>query len=1419
MKLICIIGNQKFDTVQGVSLSDQYNETLDSGSVIIRTSEKIDTDIIKPYRDIFIMEDSIAETWNGYEKGQKFDNKFYKHFLISSYQEEDITLKGTDFKYKIQMFSETKGLEITQLPNTSLTQPLELSKKRSIWQCLEELVEMYSPRQKVATTDIENTNYGKWIYQPKYVLDESMKSVFNNVYAPDFTLNAPNLRDAISKLMIVKDRIPVVYNDMITCIDISVTHGSFNKNGLSGKIGSRDSSDYVDNLRTNYSNALSREFTCKRTEYLGFRNDSTPLMTLANMRVETTFPIYKINKCYLCYYKKGIVVGSKTGTVVDNPVVFLCKQDITKLVKLDSERSVLSQRWDEKDQIKTIDDLAKYKYCTVGYSQGSRYITGWGEKTTYPVGFLLLENECTTPIQIMSQFMNKYFPLGILERLEIPQEQLTSLPDADKIEGKYYYEVEVPYTLKDSALFYDSTSTKENKQITNVGVYSKMFFFEIEYEAYYNGAVIHSKENSDDLVTINDNSSSSLTVLENHGTYQKSKIDRYGNPYLAITARYNDISEVQELGSVIDENIVFSREVSIYENCVLATYKATKDYVLKNYFTTVWAKHRTYSLMSLNESVSRAENRKSIIYLSEKNQYNDSDDVHLPLSENVVSKLLSCLTPSVVESNLDIKYTNINLGLFKFMNNTYFADINMFVSGNSLCMNIKMNDNVTMGNYIKDLEPNSTSTIFKPSEIDEENRLGALLDFEYIIDDISTGYSKNMGIYFLNKKIVTDTSNICVDIPTTILEYYENLFAMPKYIKADDVLNDSELVIGREYEINKDNKEVIDMTYQLEFFNYSKNFILSNWNLNLNDIINNQYIKTDEIVVNNEAYPTMAFYTATVYSGNLDLVSYAPLIVIKFEKGYYDSLMKQTTKLKPNVVIPLIDKNVKLSWMNDVEPRENELKYSFKVSQAICSKSQVILIGEATIEIGKDDNKIVVEESHIMYMNIVEDLIITLPSASRQIGIELTTKGQNFYYNFSNLILMRASTVEYGFCNDRLASLTYKEHTYGGFFNDVNDDGKPVHSYSPLTLYIKTDISKYGGIKTHTLSATNTSAMDNPRIDYFPVVGERVESRDQQNKIVTTAGLPLLYYIDNKAYFIENTSVNDGTIDGITMLQRALPSTMILYGNTSGIKQESIYSSYKYNEMGKNSNYKELPFKVTDVFEVNNETKSIKIYFDKFVILFLYNGVLMQNSQTGTLFYDKENAKNINIHVVNKETKEESFKFEKKYIINNYDIYFEIDNQTFDFVSNIKNGIIAFSKDKENRIVYNITNVILDSEHIYCYGISRFKSVEYWYQSINDLLKLGLLMKQNGVYSDEESNHAISNATMQFVCALKLENYTLNDYIKMYANNTNSSGITIYYSVLENRDFRVFKNGIVVGSVLNYLDAPNYSEEQVYKKK
>lgn len=1129
MDLKCRINGKDYDVlVQGTTFSEEYNETLDSGSVVLDHIEEIEN--LKPYDDVYIYEGEFKEN-------------FYKHLLLDTYYKERINVSPylvngkILYKYKLQLFSEAKRLETIQLPNISITQPVKFGNKKTktVFYYINQFVNMYSPKIKV---DIGGN---KWRYVNKYRLDPNLEKVFGNVYSPSFSLNNPNLRDVLKNLMLVKDQIPIVIDDMISCLDITKRNGTFKEKGILSVVSSLNSENYCDSLKRTYNNALSQENTCKSIEFLNFRNSDTALMTIDNMRLETRFPIYKINKMYMCYFKKNTIAtlktdenGNETFDVQDNRI-YLCQQDITPLVKLNSERQLLNKDWHDFEnnfEPQTINDLSEYRMATIGYDIGSKYITGWGEKYNYIRTDLTWFKWDRTYIENILLLVDKINPYGDKDFFMLKSQDENKIVIPGRIYENNYSDFINPFS--------------------NMSLGLKSLFFKIEYEGFYNGTVVHSKNSGYSDITINDNSSASLTLLEKDGLFQKEKINRFSNEQVTIQARYTNIDDVQPLGSVLfDDIIIYHREYSVFDNVILVTYYGTKDYVLKNYFTTVFAKHRPYNLLPYEESVVRAENKKVFLNFSkDKLLYEKNKTFNFNL-KNVLNFFNANTNENAVFSNeLLLKSEEINAGYFQINGEKYASDVNTFVSGDSLCLNMAMYDNVSGGVYIEDKEPNAKLI----NDNVQEDFTGSVQDWYITVDDVETGSLKNIGFYFSHKEDYFKTRAFDIDYVKD--KFYKQIFELPKITNQE--IEETNLING-EFELNKDNKETIDMTFQLEPISNTNDVFFSQWMMKLSNLLG-VYQKFDrkielkdpiyveknfDILVNSTEYDF--HYSSGLIPNNVR--SYYPTLILKINKKILDFFKEGTTIQK------------KFDFLFD----EDNLP-----SGATVWKTKFVLeynLQLKKINSLKKENGIVKE----IIINILET-IKTANSINDKPGENEETK-----VNSKTMKFVLSDT----FCGINLNN-TFEEigENKEDFCYFINMDFEYLNSSQNSPVVYKESF------KENLISTDNTNAED---LAFFATSEKQVSAID------------LLYYKDNVT-LIENVEKNIITLTNYSVGGSEITSTheknMFIVLGEEPIVQHLVYDEYE--DISKVSGYNKTDYKVGDIISLNEENgPHIKIDLSK----------------------------------------------------------------------------------------------------------------------------------------------------------------------------------------------------------------------------
>ena len=155
------------------------------------------------------------------------------------------------------------------------------------------------------------------------------------------------------------------------------------------------------------------------------------------------------------------------------------------------------------------------------------------------------------------------------------------------------------------------------------------------------------------------------------------------------------------MGTNYDKNIiVYRREYSIFDNEIVCNYQASEDYVMKSYFNSVYSKHRPFNLLSMGESTTRAENKKTMLLLS-KNvcYYHYINNLSFNNFNNIYETFFNCINKDKDFNDInEFDYSNkINVAILNcngpnydsngnivsYSAKNYLSDINSFINGYS----------------------------------------------------------------------------------------------------------------------------------------------------------------------------------------------------------------------------------------------------------------------------------------------------------------------------------------------------------------------------------------------------------------------------------------------------------------------------------------------------------------------------------------------------------------------------------------------------------------------------------------------------------------------------------------------------------------------------------------------------------------
>lgn len=497
----------------------------------------------------------------------------------------------------------------------------------------------------------------------KYVnsvsIDSNVKTKFENIECPEFQWNNPNLKEVLVDLFSTADCLPVVKNNILSYFDITKRGKNIDTTKLTNMESSMNSSDYSGELTIYMKNSIGKELTSQIRYRTLKAPDGSATITTDNAILTTEKPIYSI--------KKLVIYGYDNGRR-------LHKADVTDRVIEYDEWNILSSSLISStiyDNLPSYTDkngltTKKHKCAFLYYKRGGNSIENFG--TRYK-----------TVANTSQNFMSMIFVNSLIN---IWEENKSDLTDPRKI----FVELE-----------YESVS----EHALNAGKY------------------LASKHPENRLF---DNQSESYVDVAHLSIFEYAKINRLGNKIITIYGEYNNYSDIPNLSDVIDNNILFSREITFYDNIFYFKGMMTENYILKDYFTGVNAKKRSWQISSAEDALKRQEIFKFYVEGSfkRKNDLLDDNIVNWTGHGGIMSDIGSLKCKVSPTSGYFDKFDGSKLSHISIMtrygNNIYpvndkiyqiALDTNVEIQGNSLCFNFGFNDNYKSADYsYKDQDAN-----------------------------------------------------------------------------------------------------------------------------------------------------------------------------------------------------------------------------------------------------------------------------------------------------------------------------------------------------------------------------------------------------------------------------------------------------------------------------------------------------------------------------------------------------------------------------------------------------------------------------------------------------------------------------------------------------------------------------------------
>ena len=776
---------EEFAIAEGAVFTENFNETLDSGTIILpHLDHEIDIDSY----DVVVITDDTGK-------------RKQRRLCVDRFICTETNLDEPIYNYEITLFSETKGLEGILLPSLSITKLF--GNIRKIWFYLDEYITRYNiflNSDNKGPTSLKYS-FGHNIFDE----NDTVFSRFGAIDCPEMQWNEPTLREVINDLMMVDDCIPVVQNNVINFMDISQTGTEITntqKKSINRITKTQSSEDYVSELKMNLKNCANNEEpsgdydssfdenlppeVTRITELIGFRNNSEYIIKTDNIRVETSHPIWRLLYMALVLNIHGYVrfLDAEGNRIPDpdNPGRYIPDEletfECDFILKDSSENFVLEYgEWQTKpvlyDPFNVSTELNnQYQNTCLYYTRNSNLIQNfnnllkiqnlWTDRQ-YSVYELMLGNR-NEDASTKQKWINAFLKQAEEKYPGYPQYQFVGV------------------------------SAQWSDALENSGSF-KNARFRVVYQSLDEFTFFASKTPfSANTRQVIDNQINSYIDANRIGILEYLKAKRLGNKLYLVNGRYlGNESEMPDLSQMVNGKIIFSKQITCYNDYTDVNYQAIENYVLQDYFTSIKSKLRSWRILSGNEAFIRADNIK--FYFNENlstiyNQY-----VRIPVYETLddyISHFKYCAIRFTLGDNSSLPnhsnylYKGVDYGI-----NTYLIEFSKRKCGNSVLFTIKMQDNAILGRYISNRDGTGGMEQKNCKYVDDngENIGGAIWFFETLNPIVPLTESLGDSKYAVSSAL---KPGIAWSQITTVVAYIP-------------------------FEFKKDNKEITQITIQFEY--------------------------------------------------------------------------------------------------------------------------------------------------------------------------------------------------------------------------------------------------------------------------------------------------------------------------------------------------------------------------------------------------------------------------------------------------------------------------------------------------------------------------------------------------------------------------------------------------------------------------
>lgn len=325
-----------------LALNSAFNETLDTGVIIIPNSEEI---AIKRLDSAKITNENDVTI---------------KYFKVGTVVKEFETFEEPfRYKYTIELVSPTIDLQSIVLPNISITQPLDITgvAKRSIYYHLQRLVDVFAQ---------------------DFTISEELKAATENIECPETQYNRKTLFEIFNDLLInVPAVVTVLENNVISLIRLDTEGAEIRKEKIVNIVETKRIDEYCSEIEMSAENVVEGSANTFTALAVSPRSDDY-IMTTDNPQIILDKPIYRIEKIEMFIPDKSTRIYYSLEGKQNSVDISATPIDITKYVVEESVYNTKlpydSLTFETLVNGQVNPDLYKYKRAFLSYAQGSNVI-------------------------------------------------------------------------------------------------------------------------------------------------------------------------------------------------------------------------------------------------------------------------------------------------------------------------------------------------------------------------------------------------------------------------------------------------------------------------------------------------------------------------------------------------------------------------------------------------------------------------------------------------------------------------------------------------------------------------------------------------------------------------------------------------------------------------------------------------------------------------------------------------------------------------------------------------------------------------------------------------------------------------------------------------------------------------------------